>query len=143
MKFSEIESDKWESLSPYLDTCLLPLTGLTGRENPVQATARLEDLRDALDCLEKPFHGRLVTYPAMHFTVDGHSEAAVNELARRIKENGFKHVILLTIQSDIQNWVMEDADLFIYVDVNLLRANPQETRENLNKKVSQMWRPVT
>lgn len=143
MKFNDIEQDKWEQLKPYLDTCLLPLTGLTGYESPSEATKRLEELRDALDCLERPFHGRLVTYPAMHYTADENSARSANELARRLKENGFKYVIVLTIQSNLNEWVMDDADLFVCVDPLILREKPQEIRENLNKKVNQLWRPVT
>lgn len=143
MKFSDIEQDKWEQLKPYLDTCLLPLTGLRGYESPAEATKRLEELRDALECLERPFHGRLVTYPAMHFIVDDKSAQFVNELVRRLKENGFKYVIVLTIQSDLDKWVLDDSDLFLCVDPLMVKEKPQEIREILNKKVSQMWRPVT
>jgi 23S rRNA (pseudouridine1915-N3)-methyltransferase len=143
MKFSDIEQDKWEQLKPYVDTCLLPLTGLQGYESPAAATERLEELRDALDCLERPFHGRLVTYPAMHYTIDENNAKFVNELVRRLKESGFKYVIVLTIQSSFDKWVMDDSDLFLCVDPHMLKEKPQEIREILNKKVNQMWRPVT
>ena len=67
MKFSDIEEQNWEQLAPYLDTCLLPLTGLDGTEKPWQATNALEKLRDFLDLIEIPFRGRIVTYPAAHY----------------------------------------------------------------------------
>ena len=64
----------------YLDTCLLPVTGLTGKESPVEAGDRLEQLRDLLDLLEIPYHGRTVTYPAWHYAED--AEDLKTELGR-------------------------------------------------------------
>ncbi|MGO4375464.1 DUF2487 family protein, partial [Paenibacillus sp. MCAF20] len=67
MKFSEIEKEQWEELRPYLDTCLLPVTGMDGSEQPYEATEWLERLRDIMDLIEIPFKGRVVTYPACHY----------------------------------------------------------------------------
>lgn len=67
MKFSDIEEQTWDELRPYLDTAVLPVTGLNGGETPWEATRELEYLRDALDLIEIPFKGRIVTYPATIF----------------------------------------------------------------------------
>lgn len=142
MKFSDIEQDKWEQLKPYLDTCLLPVTGLTGYENPLEATARLEELRDALDCLEKPYYGRMITYPALHYTNARDAEQVINELVSKLKETGFKYVVVMTVQADLRESHVDQPDLFICIDPKKLYESPQEVRESLNKKVSQMWRTV-
>lgn len=97
MKFSEIGKEQWDELSPYLDTCLLPVTGMTGTEKPYEATERLEELRDMLDLVEIPFKGRVVTYPACHYLLDGAESArGVEAIVKRLKDSGFAYVILAT-----------------------------------------------
>ncbi|MBJ6363550.1 DUF2487 family protein [Paenibacillus sp. GCM10012307] len=95
MKFNEIEKSRWDELKPYLDTCLLPVTGLIGTEAPHKATAELEGLRDVMDLVEVPFKGRLVTYPAYHFFEESDA-LRLDELCRRFRASGFRYVILVT-----------------------------------------------
>jgi len=97
MKFSDIERDRWDELKPYLDTALLPVSGLTGQEAPHEATAALERLRDALDPLESAYKGRVVTYPALHYAADDESLAALaDELCVRLRESGFAYCVVVT-----------------------------------------------
>src|SRR5690606_8279915 len=67
VKFSDIRESDWPQLAPWMDTCLLPVTGLAGTEAPHEAARRLEKLRDLLDLVEKPYRGRVVTYPAFQY----------------------------------------------------------------------------
>src|SRR5690242_1688786 len=97
MKFSEINSTEWSELKPYLDTCLLPLTGLTGKEQPWEAAERLEKLRDLMDLVEIPFRGRVVTYPAVQYkTTEELFSHDIDRLCSKLKECNFKFVILIT-----------------------------------------------
>lgn len=97
MKFSEIERERWPELAEYFDTALLPLSGLTGRESPWEATEALERLRDALDPIESMYKGRVVTYPAVHYAEDDAAlEALADKLCDRLRESGFKHCIVVT-----------------------------------------------
>jgi 23S rRNA (pseudouridine1915-N3)-methyltransferase len=94
MKFSDIEQSQWPALQPYLDTCLLPVTGLNGSEEPWQATYALEQLRDLLDLVEIPFKGRIVTYPALHY-IHGQTDVGhLSDLCSSFKKTGFAYVIL-------------------------------------------------
>ncbi|RAP76368.1 DUF2487 family protein [Paenibacillus montanisoli] len=97
MKFSELSAEGWAELQPYLDTAVLPVTGLTGEEMPYEATAKLERLRDVLDLIEIPFKGRIVTYPACQY---GEWTPAFREQLDRIcgnfRQAGFKHVVVVT-----------------------------------------------
>lgn len=126
MKFSDIEKEQWDELSPYLDTCLLPVTGLTGTEPPYEATKRLEELRDILDLVEIPFKGRVVTYPACHYVMDGNgSGQGVSSIVERLKKSGFAFVVLATAS----NKLMLDecgADLVLKPDSNGLRPVPSD-----------------
>lgn len=99
MKFSEITESSWRELSPYMDTCLLPLTGLSGLELPYEATGELERLRDMLDRIEIPFKGRTVTYPACHYLADSSQTEAVEALCRALKRTGFRFVIIVTARA--------------------------------------------
>ncbi|GBF72789.1 hypothetical protein PA598K_01057 [Paenibacillus sp. 598K] len=95
MKFSEMTEEQWQENGIYYDTCLLPVTGLAGGEDPVTTTAALERLADAIDLVEVPFKGRVVIYPAYHYWRD-EDLPQLARLCRALKEGeaGFKHVIL-------------------------------------------------
>ncbi|WP_442601083.1 DUF2487 family protein [Paenibacillus sp. KN14-4R] len=142
MKFSDVESAKWEELKPYLDTCLLPITGLSGLESPWQATEQLELLRDAMDCIEIPFRGRVITYPALHYILhEGKAqiERAVDELCKRLKKESFQYVIVITTQPLYEELQLEQADLFLYVNEAELKESPDLINEKILKTVQRMW----
>ncbi|MFF2089996.1 DUF2487 family protein [Paenibacillus sp. NPDC058174] len=117
MKFSDIAADQWEELRPYLDTCLLPVTGMTGTEQPYEATQALEKLRDVMDLIEIPFKGRVVTYPALHYIEETDKSAAVEKLCARMKGIGFKFVIVVSAaeQNDL---ICPSADLLFTPDAS-------------------------
>lgn len=118
MKFSEITKEKWEELSPYLDTCLLPVTGMTESVEPYEATEWLEQLRDIMDLIEIPFKGRVVTYPAWHY-VDKPEQISeqVDRWCSSMKQSGFRYIIVVTANGDfnfessaVDLWFKPDAD---------------------------------
>ncbi|WP_219838812.1 DUF2487 family protein [Paenibacillus sp. R14(2021)] len=95
MKFSELSAQQWAELQPYLDTAVLPVTGLTGMEMPYEVTEQLERLRDVLDMIEQPFKGRIVTYPAVQYGPWTYEIAAhVSQVCNNLRTIGFKYVIL-------------------------------------------------
>lgn len=103
MKFSDITEEEWDELSPYLDTCLLPVTGMTGSERPFEATECLEKLRDMMDLVEIPFKGRVVTYPAFHYALDEPLlSSTVEDWCEALKKTGFRYVILVTANRLLQ-----------------------------------------
>ncbi|WP_068785278.1 DUF2487 family protein [Paenibacillus phocaensis] len=112
MKFSEIEASAWEELRPYLDTCLIPVTGLTGLEQPYEVTEKLERLRDVLDWVEIPFKGRVVTYPSYQYqTVE--MPQAINDLCRNVKASGFAYAIVVSADFEWSDEALPDADLLV------------------------------
>ncbi|GKU79521.1 DUF2487 family protein [Paenibacillus sp. L3-i20] len=116
MKFSDITNDQWDELKPYLDTCLLPVTGMNGLEAPFEATECLESLRDIMDLVELPFKGRVVTFPACHYVSSGISfNSMLEEWCSNLKRSGFKFVILITAKSTL-SIQCENADLIIKPD---------------------------
>lgn len=139
MKFSEIQQSEWEELKPYLDTCLLPLTGLTGKESPWQVTELLEQLRDIMDLVETPFKGRIVTYPALQYKTDDEMMVGtVDELCRRLKRDTFKYVILITVDEALAKQEFSASDLFI--SANLLTEEASENRARIVSKVQSLWK---
>jgi len=94
VKFSDIRESDWPALAPYVDTCLLPVTGLTGTEAPHEAARRLEKLRDLLDLVEKPFRGRVVTYPAFQYLTSADLADELERLCRNLKRAGFRFCIV-------------------------------------------------
>ncbi|GGD69053.1 DUF2487 family protein [Paenibacillus nasutitermitis] len=120
MKFSELTPDQWGELQPYLDTAVLPVTGLTGNEAPYQATEALEKLRDVLDLIEKPFKGRIVTYPTCNYGAwNTETAQQVASVCRNLKQTaGFKHVVVAAAFSEPSLMKTEEADLFVGPDSN-------------------------
>ncbi|MCM3627476.1 YpiF family protein [Paenibacillus glycanilyticus] len=112
MKFSDIAEEQWDELRPYLDTCLLPVTGMTGLEQPHEARIALEQLRDVMDLIEIPFKGRIVTYPAMHYFHEGSEGKLVSRTCRSLKETGFRFVIVISAKNQ-DALECPDADLII------------------------------
>jgi 23S rRNA (pseudouridine1915-N3)-methyltransferase len=105
MKFSDIDREQWSRLRPYLDTVLLPISGLSGSEEPWEALLALEELRDLIDAAEGPFRGRVVVYPAFHYLLEGSIEEELQCLCDRLRAIGFLYVIIaardhLTIASE-------------------------------------------
>jgi len=128
MKFSEIKSEEWPALAPYLDTCLLPVSGLDGSESPVEAAERLERLRDVLDLLERPYRGRTVTYPAWHFVPDiGMAKLLLVETVKRLRERGFRYIVLVTVMEAFPEEDELGADLII------MPSRAEQIRELITK----------
>ncbi|CAM2798977.1 DUF2487 domain-containing protein [Paenibacillus sediminis] len=137
MKFSEIDESSWSELQPYLDTCLIPLTGLKGTEMPFEVTAALEKLRDFMDFVEIPFKGRIVTYPAIQY---GRQEISslISTVCRNVKSAGFKYAILVSTGSDISLGRIEEADLIL----NYQRFDglePKQISKQISSEIQQMW----
>ncbi|NWL87282.1 MULTISPECIES: DUF2487 family protein [unclassified Paenibacillus] len=112
MKFSEIELSAWEELRPYLDTCLIPVTALSGTEQPYEVTGKLERLRDIMDCIEIPFKGRVVTYPAFQYG-DAQITELINNVCRNTKLSGFKYAIVISADAAWTSEALADADLIV------------------------------
>lgn len=133
MKFSEIRQAQWQELKPYLDTCLLPVTGLDGSEEPWQAGDNLERLRDLLDLIEVPYHGRVVTYPAYHYTDDEQIEASLSRICQRLKESGFRYVIIALLNAEPESWQNRQLDHCDYV------LTEGTDGGEVKKKISEIW----
>lgn len=140
MKFSDIHSSEWDNIKPYMDTALLPLTGLNGLETPWEATIALEQLRDVLDLVELPYKGRVITYPAVHYTIGEEPELQVNSICRSLKEAGFTYVIAMTAQEVVSAWNLAGADLFLYVNWDDVHINPEMAKQNIAQLVQRLWR---
>ncbi|XEC92728.1 DUF2487 family protein [Paenibacillus tarimensis] len=134
MKFSDIEQSQWEELSPYLDTCLLPVTGLNGAEAPHEVTGQLEQLRDVMELVEIPFKGRIVTYPAYHYYEPDHV-SRLEQVCLRLKDSGFRYIILITAKCRLQLQT-EAADLILapYEDGQALSS------AQVKSDIQAMWR---
>jgi 23S rRNA (pseudouridine1915-N3)-methyltransferase len=94
VKFSDIDKEQWPLLKPYLDTVLLPVTGLNGTEEPWEATHGLEQLRDIIDVVEDTFRGRVVIYPTYHYITEPTSHEQLQHICSNLRANGFNYVII-------------------------------------------------
>jgi 23S rRNA (pseudouridine1915-N3)-methyltransferase len=140
MKFSDVNERNWNELRPYVDTCILPITGLSGLEQPWQATRALEELRDALDLFELPYKGRVLTYPAYHYIQSDNGTASLNEICSRLKESGFPYVVAVSASSEHRN-LLEGlhADLAFTLPPELLGKALPETKQQISEALMHLW----
>ncbi|MGG0172948.1 DUF2487 family protein [Paenibacillus dokdonensis] len=140
MKFSEVDEASWQELQPYFDTCLIPYTGLTGKENPMQATTALERLRDFMDLVEIPYKGRIITYPAFQYGLQ-QEMSLLNEICRNVKSTGFKHVIVISSDNVLQSEDVTEADL-ILSQTEMKELDGKELAAAVQAKIQILWNPV-
>lgn len=144
MKFSEITSEEWVELQPYLDTCLIPYTALTGQEPPFETVRALERLRDFLDYVEIPFKGRIVTYPAVHYSQASQLQQ-LNELCSHLKAGSFKYVIVMTADEVLVQADLPQADLVLSLSAlssrkeELNHSNVNGFGKDIQSQIYQMW----
>ncbi|MBP1961942.1 DUF2487 family protein [Paenibacillus aceris] len=139
MKFNDIPAQDWPDLKPYLDTCLLPVTGLTGFEDPATVTLALEQLRDALETIEIPYKGRVVTYPALHYMTAVNMRDQLEALSLHLKRMGFRYVIVLTIHTEAAAWKADQTDLLIAVDMEQWSSQSEQIKSSISKQVQHLW----
>ncbi|UHA72981.1 DUF2487 family protein [Paenibacillus sp. 481] len=143
MKFSELTKEQWEELQPYLDTAILPVTGLIGKESPIEAVEYLERLRDWLDLVEIPFRGRTVTYPAYHFVTEqteGDTRFdAINAACEQLKSTaGFKFVIVMSADANLEVDKLQQADL-VLTPSTLGEVEAGAYRLAIKEKIRLLW----
>jgi 23S rRNA (pseudouridine1915-N3)-methyltransferase len=138
MKFSDIDKEQWPQLKPYLDTILLPVTGLNGSEEPWEAALGLEELRDLIDIAEGPFRGRIVVYPAYHYISESTLEDELQHICSRLRANGFVYVII-AIRGNIK--LLTDKH---YCDLLLSYSNYKGStvgimKKDVQEKIVSIW----
>ncbi|WP_341278142.1 DUF2487 family protein [Paenibacillus sp. FSL H8-0537] len=136
MKFSDVQEEQWEELRPYLDTCMLPVTGMSGEEQPYEATAALERLRDVMDLIEIPFKGRVVTYPALHYVGARAAVDMINDVCASLRGAGFRYIIVATASGKLDLAGVQ-ADLLLGPD----QAGELPHAADVKERVSLMWNP--
>ncbi len=139
MKFSDINEDQWPELKPYLDTILLPVTGLSGLEEPWEAVRGLEELRDLIDAAEAPFRGRIIVYPAYHYLSEASLEDELRIVCRRMRTNGFAYVIL-AIRGDARLQADNDFSNLVLSYSNYKGLSVGEMKKDVQGKIISIWR---
>ncbi|WP_410514827.1 DUF2487 family protein [Paenibacillus sp. BR2-3] len=137
MKFSDFDSMMWEENKQFYDTCLIPFTGLTGAESPVDAVAALERLRDFMDYVEKPFRGRIITYPVFQYTGDL-SLQLMNEVCRKVKSINFRYAVVLTADLEIKKEDIIESDLVLSMH-QMKSLSHTEIQAILSEKIQTLW----
>ncbi|MHA6530938.1 DUF2487 family protein [Paenibacillus sp. BAC0078] len=137
MKFSDFTTDSWTENGRFYDTCLLPLTGLSGTESPAEVTAALERLRDFLELVEKPFQGRIVTYPAVQY-IEANSAEVVNEICRKVKSKTFQYVIVLTADVSLSGMGIAESDLLLSL-TDIQASQAPSISSYISEKIQAMW----
>ncbi|GGH24294.1 DUF2487 family protein [Paenibacillus segetis] len=137
MKFSEVESSSWDELRPYLDTCLIPVTGLTGKEQPHEVTEALERLRDILDLVEIPFKGRTITYPSIQYGRENIVEF-INEICHNVKSSGFKFVFLISADVNLLDLSLSNIDLVV-TPQGFTGSESSLSKTGIQDKIQLIW----
>lgn len=138
MKFSEFDETTWPGLAPYLDTCLLPVTGLEGSETPDVMTDKAAAAGAWLSPIEQAYKGRTVTLPALHYYEGG--PAVTEQLARMcgsFRRIGFRYVVLVCgIPGLLGAELAGKADLILQPE----KPDEEPDPDALVKAIVDMWR---
>lgn len=138
MKFSDFDAANWEENGQFFDTCLIPLTGLTGGESPAESVSALERLRDFMDTVERPYRGRIVTYPVFQYGGKASLEL-LNEVCRNVKSVNFRYAVVLTADLEIQESDMPECDLVLSLPI--LQNQVNKNRQSIiAEKIENLWR---
>ncbi|WP_379162400.1 DUF2487 family protein [Paenibacillus sp. sgz5001063] len=137
MKFSDFTADSWLDNRRFFDTCIIPFTGLKGTESPHEVVEALERLRDFLDLAEKPYQGRVVTYPAIQYN-GAESFALINEICRKVKSSGFQYVIVLSADISLAEPDIDESDLVLSLPV-IQRSQSKTTGSYIRDEISGLW----
>ncbi len=138
MKFSDIEEAQWPELKPYLDTILLPITGLSGVEEPWEATRGLEELRDLIDASEGQFRGRIVVYPAYHYISESRFEEEMKAISGHLRAQGFAYMIMAVRGEASLHNENNYCDLLLsYSDYEGM--NNTEMKKDVQGKIVSLW----
>ncbi|WP_164821757.1 DUF2487 family protein [Paenibacillus koleovorans] len=142
MKFSDIDRKEWFKLQPYLDTCVIPVTGLDGTEEPWKAVQELEFLRSLLEFVEIPYKGRIVTYPALHYVdYEADSSPMIEQVCGNLKRAGFRYTIVMAADWKAVPGELTQADLVLVPQETDGRAmNSESFKQLVDAKVQQLWR---
>jgi 23S rRNA (pseudouridine1915-N3)-methyltransferase len=137
MKFSDFEMDNWEENRNFFDTCLIPFTGLSGLESPPETVQALERLRDFMDLVEKPFKGRVVTYPAIQYAGE-HYVGLINEVCQKVKSSGFQYAIVLTADIALLGSEIFESDLVLSLPI--IEASQKGIINSfISRGIQEMW----
>ncbi|WP_339235177.1 DUF2487 family protein [Paenibacillus sp. FSL R5-0517] len=139
MKFSEMTQDSWAELQLYLDTCLIPYTALSGEQSPVEVTEALERLRDFLDLVEIPFKGRIMTYPAFHYA-NPELSMTLNSLSSQLKSSGFKYVVIMSSDGQLNEVEIPSADLVLSRSVLTHEVGEEGIARFVGEKIRELWK---
>ncbi|WP_339256119.1 DUF2487 family protein [Paenibacillus sp. FSL R5-0713] len=139
MKFSEMTQDSWAELQLYLDTCLIPYTALSGEQSPVEVTEALERLRDFLDLVEIPFKGRIMTYPAFHYA-NPELSMTLNSLSSQLKSSGFKYVVIMSSDGQLNEVEIPSADLVLSRSVLTHEVGEEGIARFVGGKIRELWK---
>ncbi|WP_373229694.1 DUF2487 family protein [Cohnella sp.] len=136
MKFSEIDENSWPELQNYLDTCLIPVSGLTGGEAPWEATMKVARAGKWLAALERAFHGRTVTMPAFHYVSGSHNDLErLDQLCKQWRANGFRYIIAICGQPLVLSSELS-ADLIFQPTSEV----EEPDADYIRKTVTDLWR---
>ncbi|MBB6674119.1 DUF2487 family protein [Cohnella nanjingensis] len=137
MKFSELDDDTWAELQPFLDTALLPVSGLSGGETPAEAAEKIGRTGDWLSPLEASFRGRTVTLPASHYDGDPAGGAArLEALCASIKRQGYRHLIVVAGNGGWTEAQLPSADMILQPQA----ADEAPDPERIRQAVTALWK---
>lgn len=137
MKFSDFDRKTWEADGHYYDTCVIPYTGLRGTETPPETVYALERQRDFLDLVEKPFQGRVVTYPAVQYAGAG-SIAMINEVCQKVKSSGFQYAVVLSANEALSAGEIHESDLVLCLP-EIAADSETPVSSYVREKIQGLW----
>lgn len=138
MKFSDFDRQSWEENGRYYDTCLIPVTGLSGAEDPVDTIEVLERLGDFLDRIERPYRGRIVVYPAVQYRAGTAESEYINDICRNVKSSYFQYTVVVSADISLSSTDIYESDLVLSMTA-FEHVTKSELNLEIGRRIQEMW----
>lgn len=112
MKWVTKDIDVYLQAKEYVDTAVIPLLPISWTSDTMKTTVAMGEFITILSNeVERQFKGRILQFPAFTYTKSEELEKRkerLSSLTGEVKENGMKHFVYLTSDSD---WKLKEQEL--------------------------------
>ncbi len=102
MKWTSKEVEDFLKSREYIDTAVIPLIPIAINEI-AKSYAQMKDFVEIVaNELERQFKGRVLLLPSFMYIANNYQKEHLETLVNHLKENGMKHIVLLTCDNYFQ-----------------------------------------
>jgi hypothetical protein len=120
MKWISHDIEQYQNAQEYIDTAVIPLIPIAFGTEMKQAASMSEFITLVTTLLERQFAGRILLLPPFTYLTAADNETRNGQLEKwisKLKENQFKHIFLITCDSEWKAHEKKLKDSLIWIPV--------------------------